>query len=138
MVVTATIVYLGHAIDFHVSFATSSLLQAKSETKRYRNRVEKFFRNSAYILQQHRICVRITTLTCSIGCLKVSCDSQKGNETFRSHSHLHLPISSSQIRNKLLRGVVGSRQFFLSARREGAFTIRRWLSSTIIPLPPKN
>lgn len=63
--VTATMVYLGHAIDFHVGLATSSLLEAKSETKRCRNRVEKFFRNPAYI--RYRICVRITALTCSIG-----------------------------------------------------------------------
>lgn len=48
------------------------------------------------------------------------------------------PISSSQIRNKLLRGVVGSRRFFLSPRREGAFTVVGGWPSSDNPLPPKN
>lgn len=50
----------------------------------------------------------------------------------------HLPISSSQIRNKLLRGVVGSRRFFLSPEREGAFTVVGGWPSSTNPLPPKN
>lgn len=49
----------------------------------------------------------------------------------------HFPISSSQIRNKLLRGVVGSRRFFLSPRREGAFTIVGGWPSSTTPYRPK-
>lgn len=68
--------------------------------------------------------VRITALTCSIGTWRFA-EGEGWNKTPRSHSHLHLPISSSQIRNKLLRGVVGSHRFFLSSRREGSFYHQR-------------
>lgn len=76
--VTATMVYLGHAIDFHVSHhLPHSLLPAKSETKYRQNRVEKFFRNPAYI--RYRIwCVRMMALTCSIGTWRFSLVRGKG------------------------------------------------------------
>lgn len=56
---TVTMVYLGHAIDFHVALAIhSSLLSAKSETKCRRNCIENFFRNPAYIRRRIRRCTK--------------------------------------------------------------------------------
>lgn len=47
---TVTVVYLGHAIDFHVALVIySSLHSVKIETKCRQNRIENFFRNSAHI-----------------------------------------------------------------------------------------
>lgn len=69
-----------------------------------------------------------SALTCPIRYLEVpaSCRGRgpRWNETPSvlpsASPHPHFPISPSQIRNKLLRGVVGSRRSFLSPRREGA------------------
>lgn len=47
---TVTVLYLGHAIDFHVALAIhSSLLSVKIETKCRQNCIENFFRNPTYI-----------------------------------------------------------------------------------------
>lgn len=143
---TVTVVYLDHAINFRVGLAIhSSLLSVKSETKRRQNCIENFFRNPT---RKYRRCTkngayvfdRIHTWKFQT---QVPSSRKEDDGTRANPSHppprFYLPISSSQIRNKLLRGVVGSRRFFLSSpRREGAFTaVGGWPSSTY-PLPPKN
>lgn len=140
---TVTVVYLDHAIDFRVGPAIhSSLLSMRSETKCRQNCIENFFRNPAReyagVYEERRLR--------SIGyILEVpnASSSRKEDEGTRPNPSRppprhHLPIFSSQIRNKLLRGVVGSRRFFLSPRREGAFTVVGGWPSSTYPLPPKN
>lgn len=76
--VTATTVYLGHAIDFHVS---CHLPRRSSRRKVKRSTVEivseSFSENPPYI--RYRIwCVQITALTCSIGIWRLPLVRGKG------------------------------------------------------------